>query len=297
MKLKTIENIINSKFDAFIKSVTDEKIKDLIKKNTIISGGCIASMLLEEKINDYDMYFTNQETCFKVAEYFVEMFKKAQSKKKTIPIFVEEFKNRIMIKVKSSEITSDETKDKDYRYFEAFDPGSPEQERFLNGALSYAKNKQQKQKYKPIFITSNAITLNGDIQLILRFYGDAKKIHENFDYVHATNYWLSSDRKVHTNPKALECLLCKELSYIGSLYPVCSIFRLRKFIKRGFSINAGQLFKIMFQISDLDLNNIEVLYEQLIGVDIAYMEELLCRLRSKENIDYIYICKLIDEIF
>ncbi len=87
--------------------------------------------------------------------------------------------------------------------------------------------------------------------------------------------------------------------YKGSLYPICSLFRLRKFIRRGWTINAGQLLKIAIQIHKLDLYDVNVLEEQLIGVDVAYMFDLIKRLREtgKDKVDEIYICQLIDEIF
>ncbi|HXJ41375.1 MAG TPA: hypothetical protein VNH18_18985, partial [Bryobacteraceae bacterium] len=60
------------------------------------------------------------------------------------------------------------------------------------------------------------------------------------------------------------------------------LFRLRKFIKRGWSINAGQILKIAFQVSELDLNNLEVLEDQLTGVDVAYFVQLITKLKEKD---------------
>lgn len=265
MKIKTIEKILNNKFDAFTKSIKNKEIRNLVKESTLISGGCIASMCLNEDVNDYDLYFTDKETCSKVAQYFVDKFvKNAGNNAPKISVTDDD---RVIITITSS------------------------------GVAHYIQNSKTKSNYEPIFITSNAITLNNKIQLITRFYGDAEEIHKNFDYVHATNYWLSSTRKVYTNPKALESLLTKELKYIGSLYPVSSIFRLRKFIKRGFYINTGELLKIMWQVSKLDFEDMEVLKDQLLGVDIAYFSNLIDSLKSKQDITYDYLCKLIEEVF
>ena len=43
--------------------------------------------------------------------------------------------------------------------------------------------------YEPVFFSPNAISLSNDLQIVLRFWGDNKKIHETFDFVHATNYF------------------------------------------------------------------------------------------------------------
>src|SRR3546814_939057 len=47
--------------------------------------------------------------------------------------------------------------------------------------------------YRPVFMSTNAITLSDKIQIVLRFYGEADAIHENYDFVHCTNYWTSKD--------------------------------------------------------------------------------------------------------
>src|SRR3546814_2013322 len=47
--------------------------------------------------------------------------------------------------------------------------------------------------YRPVFVSTNAITLSDKIQIVLRFYGEADAIHENYDFVHCTNYWTSKE--------------------------------------------------------------------------------------------------------
>ena len=95
----------------------------------------------------------------------------------------------------------------------------------------------------------------------------------------------------------------KELFYIGSKYPICSLVRTRKFIKRGWQINAGQYVKISFQISKLDLENIYVLEDQLVGVDSIYFLNFINALKTKhiKNNDFVltqdYLTTVIDKIF
>src|SRR3546814_10845460 len=74
MKAKTIKAILAKKFNSFASSIEDEVVRKLVEKNTIITGGCIASMLLGEKINDFDLYFTDHATTKAVAEYYVKRF-------------------------------------------------------------------------------------------------------------------------------------------------------------------------------------------------------------------------------
>lgn len=153
-------------------------------------------------------------------------------------------------------------------------------------------------KYRPVFLSENAITLSHKIQLVVRFYGEPAEIHQNYDYAHCMCWYKLDGDELVLPQEALECILSKTLIYKGSLYPLASIFRLRKFIARGWRITAGQLLKIMWQISEIDLKNKEILRDQLIGVDQAYMHQLLRALETKDGkIDATYLTKLVDEIF
>ena len=138
-----------------------------------------------------------------------------------------------------------------------------------------------KKKYRPVFMTSNAITLSDKVQIILRFYGEPDEIHSNYDYIHCTCYWQSWDSELILRPAALEALLSRTLSYVGSKYPICSLVRLRKFVQRGWRINAGQILKIAYQISKLNLDDLSVLEDQLTGVDTAYFVQLIERLKKR----------------
>lgn len=95
----------------------------------------------------------------------------------------------------------------------------------------------------------------------------------------------------------------KELRYVGSKYPLCSIIRTRKFINRGWKINAGQYLKMCMQLNEFNLKDIKVLEDQLVGVDSGYFAMLIDTLqRKKENdpnftIENDYVVSIINKIF
>ena len=157
--------------------------------------------------------------------------------------------------------------------------------------------------YRPVFLTSNAITLSDKVQIVIRFQGDAEKIHENYDFVHCTNYYLPGSQELNLNRAAMESLITKELIYQGSKYPVCSIIRTRKFLRKGWTINAGQYLKMCFQVSQLDLTDIKVLEDQLTGVDAAYFQEVIkyCKERMEKDDNFKvtvpYLVSIVDKIF
>lgn len=153
-------------------------------------------------------------------------------------------------------------------------------------------------KFRPVFLSTNAITLSGRIQVVIRFYGDPEAIHTNYDFVHCTNYWTKKSGVV-LNAPAMEALLTRELRYVGSKYPVCSLIRIRKFTARGWTINAGQVLKACMQVNALDLTNLKVLQDQLTGIDAAYFMQVIDMLSEKggEKVDAAYLIEIIDRMF
>lgn len=317
MKAKTIKSILNKKISQWIESVEDESLREKLKKSVIVTGGSIVSMLLDEKVHDYDIYLRDKETVRAVAEYYVARFKSRTQKGIDVPLYVEENDDgRIRIVAKSAGIAGVEGTEQPYEYFEGKsdevgqsyvssiidnpqvieDAYEDTEEKVLN---QDEPNKSEGPGYRPVFLTSNAITLSNRIQIVLRFYGEPDDIHEWYDYVHCTNYWTNWNNELVLRPEAMEAILTKDLKYVGSKYPVCSVVRLRKFIKRGWTINAGQIVKMAMQISDLDLHDVSVLEDQLTGVDTAYFIQIIERIKEKdpEKVNSAYLCEIIDRLF
>lgn len=317
MQKKNINKIITQKIDSWVKSIdcvtslkhilnTDTPVTDQIsqfqntvKDNILVSGGCIASMLLGEEINDVDLYFTNEKVAKQVAQYYVNKLLLSGNLTSTDKVSESKIINNntggVAIFIKSMGVVTDQTKTENYEYFET------SLENSVDEFFKEYNNKNQnstKSSHDVKFLSSNAITLHSDIQIILRFVGNAEQIHKNFDFVHATNYW-TSDTGVVFNEKALQSLLERRLYYVGSLFPVASIFRLRKFIQRGYKISAGEMFKIAYDVSKLNLDDPFVLKEQLLGCDVAYFTEVLSIVTkgSSKDIDRTYLFTVINDIF
>lgn len=282
MHRKKIQEKLNKEIGLWIDSIEDPEVKKKIQGNIIVTGGAIASLLESGTFKDIDVYLTNVEAAMAIAQYYVKRFKGGDNSAK---IIYNEETNRIKIFIESSGIAEDKT--------------IP----FLRrvNLTKEEKKKNKKKTHQPIFLSRNAISLTNRIQIIIRFFGTPEEIHENFDYIHCLNYWTDKDNKVYFNKKGLESLVCKRLIYQGSKYPICSIFRMRKFIERGWTISAGQVLKMAWQISKLDLEDFEVLEEQLIGVDSAYFQQLVNTLIHDKlhgrNIDEEYLVKVINRLF
>ncbi len=367
MKTKTVNKILTGKFIAWTKSIEDETVRKIVEDNSIITGGSIVSLLLNEPVSDFDVYFRTPEAAHAIAQYYVKKllenpppaFKNSESHKVAIYSLLEPSipegeeasrvggivkgpqPARVRVVVKSAGV-AEETTQKDYQYFEGIqDPNQQAVavedyvskavgEEYVEGQVtdntepgSYIGNVTElddhsadvindgepvkteggkRTKYRVLFVTSNAITLSDQMQLVLRFQGEPEQIHENYDFVHCTSYWTSWDKKLTLRQEALECIIAKELKYIGSKYPICSVIRTRKFITRGWTINAGAYCKMAYQISKLDMDNVQVLEDQLVGVDSAYFTQLISQLKNSSTtidgrVDGSYLMTLIDKIF
>lgn len=273
-------------------------------------------MLINERVNDYDLYFKDPEVVIDLIKYYYK-----QETKEDLEVYKGEWKKiadfKELIKryregedLTADKIVFDEKEERIFLYIKSVGllEGQQEEDEY-SGEEHQQEEQQETNKYKVKFISSNAISLTNGIQLITRFYGTPEEIHKNFDFIHATASYDYHEDKLIIPAEAMRSLLQKKLFYRGSRYPICSLFRIRKFMKRGWNIGAGEILKIVFQIKDLDLNDKFVLYDQLTGVDYMYMLQLVYAIeraleQKDENGEYKhdtleskYVIEIIERVF
>jgi hypothetical protein len=329
---KTMKQILVKKINKWLDTITDDEVKKAISKDLVITGGCFASMIDTIEPKDFDCYFKTKDTTLKVAEYYVKLWNLhhiGQKNKlgKETKVFVldgdnpsddlleyyqikslQESKSRMIANTPEDRIKIIFPSDgivgnpEEVRNFEEL--GTAEQNITEVDEVEAEKIiEKEKREFFPVFLSTNAITLSNGIQIVVRFYGGPKDIHDTFDYEHCKAYFDFCTNEICISKDVYELVVNKTLKYTGSKYPVCSIFRLRKFINRGWKINAGQLLKICLQISQLDLMDIDVLEDQLVGVDSLYFMQLIHQFRRQQekdsnfNLTTTYIMSIVDKIF
>ncbi|WCF11539.1 hypothetical protein NDS46_31780 (plasmid) [Paenibacillus thiaminolyticus] len=241
-KMVAMKRKLRKAADHFFESITDEKIKDIFKEQSYIAGGAIASLVNGEEPKDYDFYFKTLEACYQVLEYFLG---KVDSDCCKIDISDE---GKLSICVPD---------------------GIYEVEKGVG-------------KYQPIVITTNAITLSDGVQLIHRFIGCPETIVENFDFQHTKGIYDYKEDQLMIPIEVLDVIQKKKVVYTGSSYPLASLIRTRKFIRRGWRIDAGQYLKMAIEINKLNLTDPIILQEQLIGVDLLYFSNFLHMLEARD---------------
>jgi hypothetical protein len=325
MQEKTMEQMLSKKLNNWLGTITDDKLRKRMRDGVVVTGGCFTSMIQNEAPNDYDCYFNTKELAYDVASYYVNVW---NEEKKQIPkVMVLDGANpsreileyydikdtldskavmisncspeRIKIIIPSSGVVGDLD---DVNVNEEMGMSVENAIAELDEVDANKEIEKEKRPYFPVFISSNAITLSNGVQIVVRFYGEPDEIHETYDFVHTKAYFTFKSGVVVPR-EVYEAVINKVLKYTGSKYPLCSIFRMRKFIKRGWSINAGQILKMAMQLNDLDLKDINVLEDQLIGVDSIYFMRLIDMFRKQKdnNPDFEltpnYIVSIIDKIF
>lgn len=295
MNGKNMAKALKSKMDDWIRNIENDNIRRIIRENGIVTGGSLVSLLNGEQPNDYDVYFKTKESCVAVAQYYADIWNKAHPDKNQVQIQVEEATGRITAFIRSSGIATEDGENG------IDDDSAPESE--PDTVETEDEQKVEKPKYRPRYFSTNAISLSDKIQLVIRFYGSIDEIHTNYDFVHCTCSYDYKANKVNLPARALEAIINKELHYVGSKYPLCSIIRSRKFIARGWHINAGQYLKMCMQLNELDLKDFKVFKDQLAGVDSLYFAQAIAAMQKRKEedpdfqIDNSYLFEVINRIF
>ena len=267
-KAHSIKKELNEQMLKWANTITDPIVQKAVLKDAIITGGSIASMLMGDPVNDYDVYFKTQKTTILISEYYIKQMCGSLEAASEASIEIKASDDRVELSIRST------------------------------GEL-FNFNAENDKPYRPIYISANAITLSDKVQIVTRFFGSPEEIHKNFDFVHAQCWYEVDKGKLVTPAPALLSMMSRTLQYTGSLYPVCSLFRAKKFIERGWRCSASELLKMAWQISLLNLRSYTVLKEQLTGVDMMYMRQLITALEGIDltRVDSSYIATIIDRVF
>ncbi|WPQ59873.1 hypothetical protein [Paenibacillus polymyxa] len=262
--ISAIKADLRKSAEDFFNSIVDEEIRKLFKEHAFIAGGAIASLILGETPNDYDFYIDDSTVCYKIVQYFLRNM--------------------------DSDVSIDEVEQTDIGISVYVPHG-------------ICKVEATNDKYQPLVVTANAISFSDGVQVIMRYTGNPNELAKNFDFLHSKGIYMYKRDELILSPETQEAIQNKRLIYTGSDYPLASLIRTRKFVSRGWKINAGQYLKIALDLNKLQLSDPQVLREQLVGVDLLHYANFLEKLASVgiENIDFDHqtedLFSLIDDAF
>jgi hypothetical protein len=76
MEAIQIQNIIEEKVNEWLSSIIDPFIRAQIRDSIIVTGGCITSMLIDEEVNDFDIYLRNEYAAYHLTQYYCNFIPK-----------------------------------------------------------------------------------------------------------------------------------------------------------------------------------------------------------------------------
>lgn len=114
------------------------------------------------------------------------------------------------------------------------------------------------------------------IQLIKRFTGEPEEIFDWFDFTVTHGAYDFSIKDFVFGDRFFVDLSKRVLNYSGSSqYPICAMYRTKKYVDRGFKLPGATVMHIAISIVQLKIENYKDLKEQLMGIDTMYLQKLL----------------------
>lgn len=116
------------------------------------------------------------------------------------------------------------------------------------------------------------------VQLITnpKFSGEPHEVFEWFDFTITHGAYRFDTCEFVFGDRFLQDLSKRRLVYSGnSRYPICAMYRTKKYVARGFELSGATIMHIALCIVQLKINSYAELKEQLMGIDTMYLQKLL----------------------
>jgi len=154
------------------------------------------------------------------------------------------------------------------------------------------------------FVSANAITYSRQssrsrkkwrVQLITRFRGPAEKIFNDFDFTITQSAFDFETSTFEFGDRFFPDVAAKRLVFLGSsFYPICAMYRTKKYQERGYSLPGTTIMHIALSIVRLKIENYGQLKEQLMGIDTMLLQGLLNGPNYREDLPVDYGAFLAD---
>ena len=153
--------------------------------------------------------------------------------------------------------------------------------------------------------TDTAITYTRAKQMfqlikIPEMVGHPRSAISEFDYtvcmgaydIEADEFMLGADFLQHIAQRRL-------VFNIKARYPLSSLFRIRKFMHKGYTVSGAEIIKLGLCIHKLDLSDYKLLREQLMGIDTLFLRALTDKMADipagESKYDFDHFMQMIDE--
>jgi hypothetical protein len=155
------------------------------------------------------------------------------------------------------------------------------------------------EEYSPTFTFTDSAATHistgneaGDIprmryQLISAEFGLPGTIIQKFDFTMCMGAWRPETGEFILDDLFLKHVAQKRLCYnANGVYPICSLWRAAKFIKRGWRLPGIEAIKLALAINNIGIKDYGELKKQLMGIDTIFLAELTESLAHKAEARY-----------
>lgn len=143
----------------------------------------------------------------------------------------------------------------------------------------------------PSFTTTDTawthIDKNGDhYQLICAAFGESDVVIRQFDFTCCMAAWRVPYEFILDENFMKHCAQRRLVFNVNAGYPICSMWRVSKFIKRGWRLSGLEAIKLGLAINNLKMKDHKELKRQLMGIDTLFLKELTDGLALSKDVAY-----------
>jgi hypothetical protein len=137
-------------------------------------------------------------------------------------------------------------------------------------------------------LLADSFKINGiDYQLIKKIYGSESNVIKQFDFSVCTCAYDPRKSEFYLHDKFFENLSTRTLVFdINAKYPISSLYRVKKYLQKGYQLPAVELIKIALSINNLNMSSYKDLRDQLEGIDTLFLKSVTDAFLDKEDDGY-----------
>ena len=170
-----------------------------------------------------------------------------------------------------------------------FDFFFPSQEAFDECIEALSKDES------PTFTTTKTawthVDDDGDCyQLICASFGTPESVIKRFDFTCCMAAWNPKTQEFLLDPLFLKHSSQRRLIFnTATEFPICSLWRAFKFVKRGWKLPGTEAIKISLRVHSLNIADRQELKRQLMGIDTLFLKDLTDALTEKGEVRYDFL--------
>ena len=127
-------------------------------------------------------------------------------------------------------------------------------------------------------------------QFICASFGTPESVIRRFDFTCCMGAWNPKSEEFLLDPLFLKhCSQRRLIFNVATEYPICSLWRAFKFVKRGWKLPATEAIKMALRIHDLNISDRAELKRQLLGIDTLFLKELTDALAEGGELKYDFL--------